>query len=177
MIRTRTVEKSPTMTANPKDEIPELFRRVARFSPRRAVKVLAEIKTLPTSFSVLVKKWELARLFGWTVLDQRPGVRRSTNNIASNVRRYRRRATNAQRAGDIMLASQLDDLSQEPVEELSSSNGSELQLNLALIRIRGGFSNLVRTSGTRQLIRKAAGQIRALSYVYHIVDFLCRYDQ
>lgn len=149
--------------------------RAIRFSPRRAIKTLMKAETPANKIHGLIKTWQLARLLGWVVLDQQPGTRQPKAKGGaigkSSTRRIRK--SNAIRTGDITLAWLLDDVLNNSSKSRSDSN--YLEIIVALVKVRGGFSKLVEGRGGKLLLSRAAKRIRELGYIYQLIDFLCRY--
>jgi hypothetical protein len=127
-----------------------------RFKPRDSVKILDKDLKSDATF---LKTWALARLLGWSILDQRPG----TNFRSKNTRQV----------GHVILAHLLDQRLAEP--NAGSRNNDPLGGMIALFRECGGFSGGLRGPGERTLLRNAKKSAIELQYVYLIVQFMCRY--
>ncbi len=139
---------------------------VKRFRPRDSVKILNEE---PRSDAAFFKTWALARLLGWSILDQR-GRRRPQ---ASGTRF---RSRNARQVGHITLNYLLDRHLGEPYAG-SRKNDPVLPQMLSLVRECGGFSGGLRGPGARALLRRAKKSVKELQYVYLITQFMCRYHK
>jgi len=165
------------MSVSTSTELQEILIKNTRFSPRRAIKRLVKAETKGSKIHALLKTWELARLFGWVVLDQRPGTRqpkaKASDKSKSSKRRMRK--SNARRAGDIALAWLLDDIRNEARKRRSNEDELDFALIFELIKSRGGFTKLVEGRGSKLLLSQAARKLRELGYVYQLIDFLCRY--
>jgi hypothetical protein len=137
--------------------------KIKRFKPRQSVKILDKD---PESDAAFLKTWALARLLGWSILDQ-PPVRRRPQASGT-----RFRSRNARQVGHIILALLLD-------QHLARSreNESELRLMLGLVRECGGFSAGHHGPGARALLRNAKKSAIELQYVYLITQFMCRYHK
>ena len=126
------------------------------FKPRDSVKILDKD---PMSVATFLKTWALARLLGWSILDQRPGTKL--------------RSRNARQVGHVVLAHLLDQRLAEPYA--GSHNDELLELMIELFRECGGFSGGLRGPGERTLLRNAKKSVIELQYVYLIAEFMCRY--
>src|ERR1700687_458086 len=136
---------------------------IKSFGPRDSVKILDKDFESDAAF---LKTWALARLWGWSILDQ-PPVRRRPQASGT-----RFRSRNARQVGHIILALLLD-------QHLARSreNESELRLMLGLVRECGGFSAGHHGPGARALLRNAKKSAIELQYVYLITQFMCRYHK
>ena len=140
---------------------------VKRFRRRDSVKILNEE---PGSDAAFFKTWALARLLGWSILDQRPGRRRPQASGTGF------RSRNARQVGHVTLGYLLDQHLGEPYAG-SRKNDPVLPLMLSLVRECGGFSAGLRGPGARALLRRAKKSAKELQYVYLITQFMCRYHK
>ena len=165
------------MSVSASTELQEILIKNTRFSPRRAIKRLVKAETTGSKIHALLKTWELARLLGWVVLDQRPGTRQPKAKARDKSKSFKRRMrkSNARRAGDITLAWLLDDVLNETRKRRSNEDELDFALIIELIKSRGGFTKLVEGRGGRLLLSQAARKLRELGYIYQLIDFLCRY--
>jgi hypothetical protein len=138
--------------------------KLKRFRPRQSVKIL--VKDLGSDAAFL-KLWALARLLGWSILDQPPPRRPQTS-------RTRFRSRNARQVGHIILAHLLDQRLDER-ETGSRKDDPVLLLMMGVVRECGGFSVFLQGPGARTRLRNAKGSAINLQHVYLIAQFMCRY--
>jgi hypothetical protein len=139
--------------------------KIKRFKPRQSVKILNKD---PESDAAFLKTWALARLLGWSILDQTPRRQRPQASRTSF------RSRNARQVGHIILAHLLDQRVDE-VHSESRKNDPVLPLMICLVRECGGFSVGLHGPGANILLRKAKKSAIELQYVYLITQFMCRY--
>jgi hypothetical protein len=139
--------------------------KIKRFRPRQSVKIILD-KNLASN-AAFFRTWALARLLGWSILDQPPARRSQTS-------RTRFRSRNARQVGHIILAHLLDQRLDEPDAD-SRKDDPVLLLMMGLVRECGGFSVFLQGPGARTRLRNAKGSAIKLQYVYLIAQFMCRY--
>jgi hypothetical protein len=133
---------------------------IKRFKPRQSVTILsAKLK----SDQAFLKTWALARLLGWSFLDQRP-------RRASTIR-----TLHAKQVGNITLAHLLDQCLRK--RDVDTHKNKTLRQQLGLFLECGGFSVGLRGPGARALLRRAKKSAEKLQYVYLITQFMCRYKK
>ncbi|HEV2606187.1 MAG TPA: hypothetical protein VGU24_21270 [Microvirga sp.] len=147
------------------------------FGPRKAVALLSEPKLDGHEF---LRPWALTSLICWATLDQRPGKREPrTDEAGKAINRKGFRSRRAKQAGQLFAAYWLDRalVEAERIGQPLTMNNlpSDVELAFRHFLQTGGFLSLAEFNGGKivRLIRKRA-LLRELSYVYHMIDFMCR---